>query len=243
MRNLENIKAEKFAKKEKERMEERFGGSPDQMSTPEKSGNFDKPKEKPHKWEIDWDKYDEEEALERLSRLSDYDTMTPAEIESKMRSIREDPSSLANYEAEDKMQQEIKRANDDGIQLTLGDMQRLGAQVTCSIGPTLKVTTPLTPHSDPTRRSTRSTRSAASTTSTWTRAGWPPRAPSSLSGRSLLFARMQLPSLRTCTAHSHRRLSRSTGHSAAATHRTHAGLRGRASRGTVHDEVSRSARF
>ena len=98
--------------------------------------------EKPHKWEIDWDKYDEEEALERLSRLSDYDTMTPAEIESKMRSIREDPSSLANYEAEDKMQQEIKRANDDGIQLTLGDMQRLGAQVTCSIGPTLKVITP-----------------------------------------------------------------------------------------------------
>ena len=50
-------------------------------------------------------------------------------LEMMLKMAREDKSMLDRYEADDKMQRMVIEAEDEGRELTLGDLQRMGASV------------------------------------------------------------------------------------------------------------------
>ena len=83
-----------------------------------------------NKWERDWDQSDEDEARERLNKLTQYKNMDPEGLESVLESIRGDKSLLDGFEQEERLNREMKEATLEGRRLTLGDMKRMGASVT-----------------------------------------------------------------------------------------------------------------
>lgn len=89
-----------------------------------------KERQKKQPWEIDWDQSDEDEAIERLSRLEMFKHMDPTMLEGMMQAIRKDKTMLDALEGEEKMKKVMADATADGSTLTLGDMKRIGASVT-----------------------------------------------------------------------------------------------------------------
>ena len=59
-------------------------------------------------WEVEWGPDEEEEALERLSRLPLWKTMTPQMLDNMMKSIRSNPQVLDAFEAETKNMLQIQ---------------------------------------------------------------------------------------------------------------------------------------
>jgi hypothetical protein len=131
VKNLQDIDEAKAAAREKRRQEDKFGGSPDQIPAKDPKDRFNLRQfgPKKNKWEIDFDKFDEEAMMDRLRNLHNYDEMTPREIEQLMEQVRSDPNMIKRIEADDRLQRQVKMAEEDGIELTLGDMQRMGANV------------------------------------------------------------------------------------------------------------------
>lgn len=95
--------------------------------------NMKRMQEKMHKpeWERDvWTQEDEDESLERLSKLPMYKAADPSMLENMMKAVRKDKSMLDMLEGESRMTKIMAEATEGGKTLTLGDMKRLGASVT-----------------------------------------------------------------------------------------------------------------
>lgn len=112
------VAAEKARKKAKELAED---------MDPEMKASMNKKRKQP--WEIEWDSTDEDEALERLSKLDKFASMDPAQLEQTMQMVREDKSVLSMMESEERTQKIMAEATASGQKLTLGDMKRMGAGV------------------------------------------------------------------------------------------------------------------
>lgn len=86
-------------------------------------------RKKKHSWEIEWDKYDEQEALERLKRLPMWDTLSPEMLNNLMDSIRQDKSMLDMLEGESSMTNTMKDLHDSGTELTLDIARAMGGKL------------------------------------------------------------------------------------------------------------------
>jgi len=63
----------------------------------------------PHpEWEVEWGPYDEEEALERLSRLPMWKNMLPGMLENMMKTIRGNPKVLEMFENEARTMEQMR---------------------------------------------------------------------------------------------------------------------------------------
>ena len=113
----ERRKAEKEAEKEAlaEKTGNPFAGNPmlDRKELPE--------------WEVEWDQYQEEETLERLSRLPMWDTMSPDMLQKMVSRIRRDPGMLDMLEGEARSMAQMKEMQGpNGEMPTLRQLREIG---------------------------------------------------------------------------------------------------------------------
>jgi len=113
----ERLKAEKEAEKERiaEETGNPFAGNPmlDRKELPE--------------WEVEWDQYQEEETLERLSRLPMWETMGPDMLQKMVSRIRRDPGLLDLLEGEARsMAQMADMKGPNGEMPTLRQLREIG---------------------------------------------------------------------------------------------------------------------
>jgi len=115
-KNKENeYKAEREARKEayKKKMREEKGMMWHMAPKPE--------------WEVEWDSMQEEEALERLSRLPMFKTMDPSMLEKMMDSIRKNPAMLDMLEGETKQHAQMaEMMGPNGEMPTMQEMKEAG---------------------------------------------------------------------------------------------------------------------
>jgi len=75
-------------------------------------------------WEVEWGPDEEEEALERLSRLPLWKTMTPQMLDNMMKSIRSNPQVLDAFEAETKNMLQIQEMKGPDGEMPSQDLMR-----------------------------------------------------------------------------------------------------------------------